>query len=130
MPSRDELTLAWADNVLPQLKGMAKALFAAGRFVSSDDDAAVLALPTAPHKQKCDERRKEVEAALAAHFGRPIPLRLVVDTGEAAPASTARSVPDEIVDVSELIDAPSAPTTSIDRLTQAFPGAELLSDES
>ena len=130
MPSRDELTLAWADNVLPQLKGMAKALYAAGRFVSSEDDAAVLALPTAPHKQKCEERRKEVEAALAAHFGRPIPLRLVVDSGEAAPATAARSVPDEVIDVSELIDAPAAPTSSIDRLTQAFPGAELLNDES
>ena len=130
MPSRDELTLAWADNVLPQLKGMAKALYAAGRFVSSEDDAAVLALPTAPHKQKCEERRKEVEAALAAHFGRPIPLRLVVDSGEAAPSTAARSVPDEVIDVSELIDAPAAPTTSIDRLTQAFPGAELLNDES
>jgi DNA polymerase-3 subunit gamma/tau len=130
MPSRDELTLAWADNVLPQLKGMAKALYAAGRFVSSEDDVAVLALPTAPHKQKCEERRKEVEAALAAHFGRPIPLRLVVDSGEAAPTLAARSVPDEVIDVSDLIDAPSAPTSSIDRLTQAFPGAELLNDES
>ena len=79
MPSRDELTIAWADNVLPHLKGMVKALFAAGRFVSADENGAVFALPTAPHRQKCEEKRKDVEAALAAHYGRPIPLTLVVE---------------------------------------------------
>jgi len=133
MPSRDELTIAWADKVLPQLKGMVKALFAAGRFVSADEKGAVFALPTAPHRQKCEEKRKDVEAALAAHYGRPIPLTLVVDGGEsAAPATAATSSPaDEDVDLTELVDAPAAPpTSSIDRLTQAFPGAELLTDES
>ena len=131
MPSRDELTIAWADKVLPQLKGMVKALFAAGRFVSADETGAVFALPTAPHRQKCEEKRKDVEATLAAHYGRPIPLTLVVDGGEpAAPTTAAPSPADEDVDLDELIDAPAAPTSSIDRLTQAFPGAELLTDES
>ena len=89
MPSRDELTIAWADKVLPQLKGMVKALFAAGRFVSADETGAVFALPTAPHRQKCEEKRKDVEATLAAHYGRPIPLTLVVDGGEPAAPTTA-----------------------------------------
>jgi len=131
MPSRDELTIAWADNVLPQLKGMVKALFAAGRFVSADQHGGVLALPTAPHRQKCEERRKEVEAALATHFGRPVPLRLVVEGDEAAPLSTTTAaLADEAVDLDDLVDAPAAPTSSIDRLTDAFPGAELLTDEN
>ena len=132
MPSRDELTIAWADKVLPQLKGMVKALFAAGRFVSADESGAVFALPTAPHRQKCEEKRKDVEATLAAHYGRPIPLTLVVDGGEpAAPTTAAAASPaDEDVDLDGLVDAPAAPTSSIDRLTQAFPGAELLTDES
>jgi hypothetical protein len=109
-----------------------KALFAAGRFVSADENGAVFALPTAPHRQKCEEKRKDVEAALAAHYGRPIPLTLVVDGGEAATPTTAAAAPapDEDVDLDELVDAPAAPTSSIDRLTQAFPGAELLTDES
>ncbi len=133
MPSRDELTIAWADNVLPQLKGMVKALFAAGRFVSADDDGAVFALPTAPHRQKCEEKRKDVEATLAAHYGRPIPLTLIVDGEATVPTTSAAATapaPDEDVDLDELVDAPAAPTASIDRLTQAFPGAELLTDES
>jgi hypothetical protein len=72
-----------------------------------------------------------VEAVLAGHFGRPVPLRLVVD-GEAAPPPkpVASPVVEEPVDMSELTDAPSAPTSSIDRITEAFPGAELLTDES
>jgi len=131
MPSRDELTIAWADNVLPQLKGMVKALFAAGRFVSADEDGAVLALPTAPHRQKCEERHKEVEAALSAHFGRPVPLRLVVDGGETAPpVASAAMAAEEALDLDDLVDAPAAPSSSIDRLTEAFPGAELLTDET
>jgi hypothetical protein len=130
-PSRDELTVAWADVVLPQLKGMVKALYAAGRFLSADESGAVFALPTAPHRAKCEERRHEVEAVLAGHFGRPVPLRLVVD-GEAAPPPKPVAAPviEEPVDMSELTDAPSAPTSSIDRITEAFPGAELLTDES
>ena len=131
-PSRDELTVAWADVVLPQLKGMVKALYAAGRFLSADESGAVFALPTAPHRAKCEERRHEVEAVLAAHFGRPVPLQLVVD-GESGPTpkpAAAAPVVEEPVDLSELTDAPSAPTSSIDRITEAFPGAELLTDES
>jgi DNA polymerase-3 subunit gamma/tau len=133
MPSRDELTIAWADNVLPQLKGMVKALFAAGRFVSADENGAVFALPTAPHRQKCEEKRKDVEATLAAHYGRPIPLTLIVDGEATTPTTSAAATapaPEEDVDLDALVDAPAAPTASIDRLTQAFPGAELLTDES
>ena len=123
MPSRDELTIAWADNVLPHLKGMAKALFAAGRFVSADESGAVFALPTAPHRQKCEEKRKDIEAALAAHYGRPIPLTLVVDGGEAAaanltPAAAAGAPADEDVDLDGLVDAP-ARTDLVDRPADA-----------
>ena len=45
----------------------------------------VFGLPNKIHAAKCEEVRPEVEAALAAHFGRPTPLRIVVDT--AAPAA-------------------------------------------
>jgi hypothetical protein len=110
---------------------MVKALYAAGRFLSADESGAVFALPTAPHRAKCEERRPEVEGVLAAHFGRPVRLQLVVD-GESAPAAKPAPPPvvEEPVDMSELTDAPSAPSSSIDRITEAFPGAELLTDES
>ena len=91
MPSRDDLTLAWADHVLSALRPAVKARFAAGRFMTVDDTEAVFGLPNQAHRDKCDERRADVEAALADHFGQPVPLRLVVDDGsggaEPAPSS-------------------------------------------
>jgi DNA polymerase III subunit gamma/tau len=122
IPSRDELTLAWGDSILGKLSGAAKARFAAGRFVDVADDAAVFALPNEMHRSRCEEVRDAVEGALAAHFGRPVPLRLTVEA-PAAPAA-AGPVAEQAVDLSELVDAPAEPARSLaDRLTDAFPGA-------
>ena len=147
MPSRDDLTLAWADHVLSALRPAVKARFAAGRFMKVDDAGAVFGLPNQAHRDKCDERRGDVEAALADHFDQPVPLRLVVDDGsggaEPAPSpdagtATPPPVPDpEVVedeavsiDPAELVDAPStASGGGLDKLTEAFPGAELVEEE-
>jgi DNA polymerase-3 subunit gamma/tau len=144
MPSRDDLTLAWADHVLSALRPAVKARFAAGRFMTVDDAGAVFGLPNQAHRDKCDERRGDVEAALADHFGQPIPLRLVVDDGsggaEPAPSPDAGTeappapevVEDEAasIDPAELVDAPStASGGGLDKLTEAFPGAELVEEE-
>jgi len=83
-PSRDELVQAWGDQVITGLRPKAKALFQAGRFVGADGQEAVYGLPNETHRARCEDMRTEVEVALAEHFGRPIPLRLVVEpTGEA-----------------------------------------------
>ncbi len=142
LPSRDDLTLAWADHVLGGLRPATRARFAAGRFSAVDESGAVFALPNQAHRDKCDERRADVEAALADHFGRPVPFRLVVDDGTAAPPAVAadpgepsRDVPqveDEAttIDPAELVDAPStASVGGVDKLTEAFPGAELVEEE-
>jgi hypothetical protein len=93
---------------------------------------------------RLEEHRREVEAALAAVFGQPVALELTVDKGETAPpkaggatAGADRSPDpdpepdDEMLSIDDLVDAPpgSAPPSGIDRVTQAFPGAELLDDE-
>ena len=79
VPSREELVQAWGDVVLAALPSRARARFRVGRFVAVEDGAAVFALPNDTHRSYCDEVRPDVEAALGAHFGRPVPLRLVVD---------------------------------------------------
>ena len=71
----------------------------------------------------CEERRADVEAALAAHFGRPVPLRLVVDD-QASPQPGPPEVGDEDVDLHGLQDAPAAITSAAERVKQAFPGAQ------
>jgi hypothetical protein len=120
------LTVAWGDHVYPSLAGPARTRFGAGRFVSGDADGAVFALPNAVHRDRCEERLADVEAALSAHFGRPVPLRLVVDE-QALPRFGAPEAPearDEDVDLDGLQDAPAAITSAAERVKQAFPGAQ------
>lgn len=148
MPSLDELQAAWP-TVLGRLTNKARARFNAGSFVGTAGDVAEFALPNAIHRDRCEELRADVEAALNEHFGRPVPLRLVVGgaadpsqgplrSAGAAPsgggseaASAADDCHDEqiadIGDVAELADADVA-SSSIDRITELFPGAEVVEE--
>jgi hypothetical protein len=73
--------------------------------------------------QKASDVRADVEAALAAHFGSPVPLKLVVDPGG---PPKENDQPDEPVDLDALTDAPDDPRTGIDHLAAAFPGSEVV----
>ncbi|MDQ1439677.1 MAG: polymerase subunit gamma/tau, partial [Acidimicrobiaceae bacterium] len=127
-PTRDQLTKAWGDAVLVALPRKAQARFGAGRFVATDAGTAVFALPNAMHRDRCEEVRPEVESVLAAHFGRPVPLRLVVEATDTVAPEAPPGVLDpaeEDVRVEELRDAPEAAVTSPeDRLKQAFGNLE------
>jgi hypothetical protein len=68
--------------------------------------------------------RGEVEAALAAHFGTPVPLRLVVENGTPPPDEPPAAEPEIDIDPGELVDAGPAVTSVEDRLKEAFPGAQ------
>jgi DNA polymerase-3 subunit gamma/tau len=131
-PSRDELTLAWGDAVLSGLPQRAKVRFGAGHFVGVDGDAATFALPNAVHRGRCEEVRAEVEQALAGHFGRPVPLRLVVAEPGTPPAPDAPALQpgheaDDEIDLTDLRDAPPAGLASpVDHVMQAFEGAEVV----
>ncbi|MGQ0615591.1 MAG: DNA polymerase III subunit gamma/tau [Acidimicrobiia bacterium] len=136
LPSRDQLTLAWGDTVLGALPRTVKARYSVGRFVSVDGAGARFALPNEPHRKRCEEQRPEVERALAAHFGRPVPLVLVVEEHPAAgaadraePAGADESRPEEIEDVHQLADAAPDHRSGLDRLAEAFPGAQLIEEE-
>ena len=124
MPSRDDLTTAWADAVLPKLRPIIKAKFAAGRFLSVADGRAVYALPGAGLLEKAAAVKGDVEAALAAHFGTRVPLELVVDPGSTPVGPVEQA--DEPVDLDALTDAPDDNRTGIDHLSAAFPGSEIV----
>ncbi len=150
LPDRDALTLAWGDAVLPNLRGLTKALYAVGRFLDTRKGSAVFALPNETHKAKCSEKLPDVEAALAAYFGFPVPLQLVVDPGvdaagrpgaagdpgsaphlQAHAATGGREAEEDHhdVDVSQLADAPADDRSPIDRIVELFPGAEVVEGE-
>ena len=90
-PTLDELEQAWGAQVIGRLRPKSKALFQAGRFVSADGERAQFGLPNEIHRNRCEETRGEVEAALADQFGRPIPLVLVVDGAPPAPTPVTDS---------------------------------------
>jgi DNA polymerase-3 subunit gamma/tau len=123
LPTREEITMAWGDVILRQVEGRPR--LAGGRWLAVEDGVAVFALPNAAHLKRCEELRPRVEAALAHHFGRPVPVRMVVDPGGPARNSEDVPSPEEVadIDLTELADAPSALPSGIDRILQAFPGA-------
>jgi DNA polymerase-3 subunit gamma/tau len=133
MPAVAELMTAWP-GVVSGLRGGAKSLYLGAQFVSVEGGAASLAFENEPTRSHCEKHRGQVEAALAAHFGRAVPLRLVVrDLPAALPAASSTAGADdeaevEIVDVHALDDAPAA-GSGVDRLTEAFPGAELVEEQ-
>jgi DNA polymerase III subunit gamma/tau len=123
-------------QVRPNLRGMAKAIFMGAHVGSMAGGALVIGFAGEPHRVRAEEYRPEVEKALSAAAGRPVKLSLVVDTGNhddnVVPIKRAEVVvADEDVDTSDLVDVPpDAVVSSIDRLTQAFPGSEIIDERS
>jgi DNA polymerase-3 subunit gamma/tau len=142
LPSRDELTLAWGDGLLAALPQRAKARFGGGHWVRVDDDAAVFGFPNQHYVSRSEECRADVEAALGSHFGRAVPIRIVVDGDVPEPGAPARPAaagavrsasaptePDEPIDLDDLTDAHDVTSSGVDRIAAVFPGAELVSDD-
>jgi DNA polymerase-3 subunit gamma/tau len=131
LPTRDELTKAWGDTILGTLPRAAQVYMASGRFVQVSNGAAVFALPDPGLVSRATGFLGDAESALAAYFGRPVPLRLMIDKGATAPRDTPSATPEagpdepyDMEDLSELADAPPAVPVE-QRILQAFPGAVL-----
>lgn len=134
----DELTSTFVGGLLEELPQKVRARFKLGHFTAIDGDAATFALPNEHVVPRCEEVRGEVEAALQTRFGRPLSIQLVVDGSSPPPRTTAppttpqpAPAPDadvaaEIGDVSQLENATDVASNSLDRLTEAFPGATVI----
>ena len=90
-PTRDELTLAWGDTVLGPLSPRGQGPVPGGPVRRrAEPGVATFALPNAIHRDRCAEVQGDVEQALAAHFGRRVPLQLLVEAEVGAPAGPPR----------------------------------------
>src|SRR5262249_14225636 len=97
---RDELTRVWGDVIFPAMAPGVRSVFRTGRWTAVDGATAVFAFEHPQFLQRGEEKRADVEAALGAHFGAPVGLRLVLDPGAGgtpggpgAPPSSARRAP-------------------------------------
>ena len=139
------------EHMLELLDRKGKILLAAGRFLHGDATTAVFGLPNPMHLQRCVEWRGPWESVVRSYTGASLGLSLVVDpqgdgpigaqTVDAAVVPALQSVSEQSptmddpehdiddFDPSELIDVPAAaiPTT-LDHLTKAFPGAQVVDD--
>jgi DNA polymerase-3 subunit gamma/tau len=124
-------------QVRPALRGMAKAIYMGAHVGTMADGALLISFAGEPHRVRAEEYRHEVELALAAAAGRRVPLLLVVDNTTTHDDNvvqlkrTPQPPADEDVDTGDLVDAPpDAVISPIDRLTQAFPGSEIIEERT
>jgi hypothetical protein len=87
---RDELTRVWGDVIFPAMAPGVRSVFRTGRWLAVDEATAVFAFEHPQFLQRGEEKRPDVEAALGAHFGAPVGLRLVLDPGAAATPTPTR----------------------------------------
>jgi hypothetical protein len=110
-------------------------MFSSGRVLGVEGGAAVVGFTTQTLVDMATDMRGDVEAALSSVLGQPVKLKLVVDGARVEAAGSAPIDPEptdeEPPDLSELVDAPPAEVKSpLDHLTSAFPGAEVLGDDT
>ena len=78
-PSRDEMTVAWGNEIFDSLSPPLKRRFSVARFLEPQNDAVRLAMPAAAVSSITAEQHQEVEAKLAEHFGYRVAVLLAED---------------------------------------------------
>jgi len=116
----------------------ARARFLAGRVAAVDGETIKFLLPSEGQIRRCEPYKVEVETAIAEAFGVSLKIVLGVDdtpsnspmTGRPAPTAPAPVQDEADIDIHDLTDANVANATVVDRITDVFPGAEILEEES
>jgi DNA polymerase-3 subunit gamma/tau len=139
-PDAAMLDAAWNASVVANLKNLTRAMYKSGQFVAVHNGTAIFAVDNVFARDRCEQSRPDVEKALAAHFGRPIPMRLIIKDeaaaygGQSAPVAVVERRDesdhmDHSFDPDDLVDAPASGASGLERLAAAFPGAEIIDDE-
>ncbi len=132
IPDLDEITTAWTGALLAGLPKSVRSRWRGGRWLEPGPGTLRFAVSNEWHQRACDDSRGEVEEALLAHFGGPVPVTIVVE-GEPAGSSTvaAAPLPDDVepIDPGELQDADDAAVTGVDLVVRTFGGGELIQED-
>ena len=136
LPSREEMVIAWGNDILGNLPNRVRIRFQTGRFLANDAASVVFALPDQINLNRCEEVRSAVDEAFSEHFGRPVPMRLTIDDDSTAPPPDPHPAPAsatpadhdeaEAIDPDELMDEETVTQEAISNLMAAFPDSELV----
>jgi DNA polymerase-3 subunit gamma/tau len=129
----------WATDIMPGLKSLPRAIYAATRLIGERDGAVVVGAPNEAHRDRCRQHQKELDIAIRAAIGESVSVTLVVDgesshddtssDGVETPVQRTSPPPDDEVDMSDLVDVPPESVLSpTDRLLQAFPGSQMVDE--
>jgi hypothetical protein len=125
----------WLETVRPALRGLARALFAPVEFVSGTADLVTLSAPNAAHQGKCAEHVADVEQAWQDITGRivrvawsdePTPAPAASRPAAAPAVAMTAHEPDDLDAPDESRPAIAGGQSVLERLAEAFPGAERL----
>ncbi|CAN5517535.1 hypothetical protein BH10ACT2_BH10ACT2_21840 [soil metagenome] len=78
----DHAVRVWGAEVMPALKSLPRAIYAATKLVGARDGMLAIAAPNEAHRLKCEQHRALVEAALLHVVGAPVKLVLSVDNAK------------------------------------------------
>jgi DNA polymerase-3 subunit gamma/tau len=135
----------WSSEVVPSMKSLARAIYAATKVIGERDGCVAVAAPNDAHRGKCLQYQAEVEAAIAKAVGTAVKVVVLVDGAvgrdDDAPAGREATVvrlptpppppadDDVDVDLDDLVDAPpEAVVSPVDRIANAFPGSQLVEE--
>ena len=126
----------WSTEVMPGLKSLPRAIYAATRLLGERDGSIVVGAPNEAHRLKCQQHQADLDAAIRKAVGVAVPVVLVVDGAAAhddnvVPLRQPGPPPpdDDDVDITDLVDAPPDSVQSpTDRLLQAFPGSQMVEE--
>lgn len=126
-------------DVLAGVSQKARSKFRLGNVMGVAGNQIQFGLPNTFGLERCEAVKAEMEDALTAHFGQPVLIDLKLDTeatpppvveapkpAAATPAPSVEEQAEAVGDLNELTDAGDTASTGLDRLTEAFPGAEIV----
>lgn len=136
----------WSADIKPTLKGFARAMYSSTTVLGERNGALTIGVSNDTQKSKCEEHRRDVEAAIAAVVGGKVTVQLVVHSGNddhddhgggsnVVPLKRgAESVvqvheEEEAIDLDDLVDAPAETIVSqVERVALAFPGSTFVDE--
>ncbi len=134
----------WSADIKPTLKGFARAMYSSTTVLGERDGAFTIGVSNDTQKAKCEEHRRDVEAAIAAVVGGKVTVQLVLHSGNddhddvGSPNNVvqlkrdpepAMQEEEEAIDLDDLVDAPAETVVSqVERVALAFPGSTFVDE--